>query len=360
MSGRVFAILVSIFVALLAWAAGPAMARDDFRSGVWEGHAHPRDGGPFTHCSIGAEYENGIILFFFVTRRHDFGVLLSSNAWSLNKGDRYDVAFRIDGGPRIKTTALAISQHSVNIDLPNNGEMFNSLRAGSALLIVAAGGRFRFDLGGTSAALLALLDCVNRNVQTAGSGRPNPFSGSAPERPQARTDRPAPRNQGEARQPPQASPAARAKAASFVEKLLLRAELYDYEILSGGRVPAELRRYDVVWKGYHVVGVLDIIPPEAFRSVDEVATATVRSYQQACDGKLSSKGQEIRLDNTRKAIQIAVACAGKVKIFVDYTVMPLNEGGFYRIMHLSSADPEAGHAANERIGAALPLMLAGK
>ena len=35
----------------------------------------------------------------------------------------------------------------------------------------------------------------------------------------------------------------------------------------------------------------------------------------------------------------------------------LLEGGFYRILHLSAEDPEAGRVANQRIGRALLAML---
>ena len=42
------------------------------------------------------------------------------------------------------------------------------------------------------------------------------------------------------------------------------------------------------------------------------------------------------------------------------TLMPVTEGGFYRIVHMSGSDPAATRAANEHIGAALSLMLSGK
>jgi len=352
--------LVAAAALVLVLGAGPAAARDKFRVGAWEGEAHPDRSGAFAQCSISTEYENGIILYFVLSRRYDFSVLLASRSWSLTEGDSYPVAYSIDGGQRFRATAKALNKYTVGIPLPSNRETFDRFRAGAAFLIEAAGGRFRFDLGGTSAALAALLNCVNGNLRTAGPGGANPFAGETQQRPAPQGERPERRAEGTARRPAEAPPEARARAAAFVEKLLLRAELYSFEILSGDQVPAGLRRFDVVWKGFHVLGMLDIVPPGAYRSIDEAANDTVEAHEKSCDGKLTSKGRALRLDDKRSLIQIAIACAGKDQVHLDYTLMPLTEGGFYRILHLSSADPEAGRAANERIGAALPLMLTGK
>jgi len=354
-------------LALLLGAA-PVAARDDFRSGVWAGQAHPKNGGRFTHCSINADYENGINLTFFITRDYHFGVYLFSAAWSLTKGESYAVVYAVDGGRRIAAKAKAVSNNGVVIDLSETRGIFDQLKSGSVLLIEAAGGNFRFDLGGTYAALERLLVCVNRNLQVAGPGGGGPFAGGGQgratqpaERPQQRREAPERRVESAPRKPSPASPEDRARAAAFVEKLLLRAELYSFEILNGEQVPSDLRSFDVVWKGYHVLGMLDIVPPGAYRSIDQVASGTIDAYQQSCTGKLSSKGRVLRLDDGRTLVQIALLCvAGKDEAHLDYTLVPLAEGAYYRIAHLSAGDPEAGRVANDRIGAALPAMLGGR
>ncbi|MGE5146452.1 MAG: hypothetical protein ACM3N5_06855, partial [Candidatus Eiseniibacteriota bacterium] len=326
----------------------------------WAGEAHPKNGGPFTYCSITSEYENGIGLTFVLTRELNFGVYLFSAAWSLKKGDSYDVVYSIDRGRRHAAKATAVSDRGVLINFAGARETFEQVKSGSALLVEAAGGRFRFDLGGTSAALDRMLDCVNNHLRAAGPGGRNPFASEEQARPQQRSERTTPRSEGGARQPAQASAEARARAAAFVEKLLLRAELYSFEILTGEQVPEEFRHFDVVWEGYHVIGILEILPRGTFRSIDEAADQTIEAVKQSCGGKSTSKGRAIRVDDRRSLIQIAANCTDKQQLFFDYTLMPVAEGGFYRILHLSSADPEAGRAANAHIGAALPLMLAGK
>jgi hypothetical protein len=367
MSRRAFVALASVVFALSIFDGGPVVARDDFRSGVWAGRAHPDDSGPFTGCTMSADYENGIALTFGLSNRYDFAMVMASRAWSLIKDDRYDVVYSIDGAQRFKATARSFNQHGVFIGLPNTRETFDRLRTGTALLVEAAGGRFRFDLGGTYIALELLLECVTRNVRSAGPGG-SALAPGAPARPEPRAERPAPgpaprptpSPESPPRQAPAASAEARAIAAAFVEKLLLRAELYDFEILTGERVPSELRRFDVVWKGYHVFGTLEILPSGAYRTIDAAAADTVATHEKSCGGKLSSKGQALRLDDNRRLVRIAITCPGKDEVHLDYTLMPLAEGGFYRILHISSKDPDAGHAANERIGVAAAAMLSGK
>lgn len=353
---------------VLLLGAGPVAARDDFRSGVWAGRAHPTSGGPFTHCTINAEYENGISLSFFITRDYRYGIYLFSAAWSLTEGDSYDVAYAVDGGRRTAAKAKAVTNNGVKIDLSNTRGVFDQLKSGAVLLIEAAGGRFRFDLGGTNAALERLLVCVNRNLQVAGPGGGGSVGGAGQgrttqpaERPQQRREVPERRAEGAPRRPAPASPENRARAAAFVEKLFLRAELYSFETLTGEQVPSDLRDYDVVWKGYHVFGMLDIVPAGRYRSIDQAASDTIDAYQQTCRGKLSSKGRVLRLDDGRSLVQIAIVCAtGKDEAHLDYTLMPLAEGTFYRIAHLSAGDSEAGRAANERIGQALTVMPSGR
>lgn len=355
-------------LALLLGAA-PAAARDDFRSGVWAGRAYPSNGGPFTHCTIDADYENGINLTFYVTRDYRFGIYLFSAAWSLTKGDSYDVAYAVDGGRRTAARATAINNTGVVIDLSAVRGIFDRLKAGAVLLIEAAGGSFRFDLGGTSAALERLLVCVNRNVQVAGRSPGGGSAGGAgqgratgpAEQPRQRRETPERRAEGAPRGPVPASAEERARAAAFVEQLLLRAELYSFEILTGERVPPDLRRYDVVWQGYHVIGLLDILPAGRYRSIDQAAGETVDANRRACRGKLDSQDRVLRLDDGRTLVQVAIACiAGHDDVHMDYTLVPLAAGAYYRIAHLSGDDPEAGRAANERIGRALPAMLSGR
>ena len=344
----------------LVLGAGQAAADEKFRVGTWVGEAHIDRNGAFSQCTIQTEYENGIDLYFLLSRRFDFVVLLASRSWSLTEGDSYPVLYSIDGRQRIRATAKALNKYTVGIPLPGNRETLDSFRAGNAFLVEAAGGRFRFDLAGTSAALGALVDCVNGHLRTAGPGGRNPFAGEGRTRPEQRSERPAPRSDGGARQPPQASPEARARAAAFAEKLLLRAELYSYEILTGEQVPKSFRPFAVVWRGYHVMGLLEIVPPGTYRGIDEAADDTIETNRQSCDGKFTSKGRAIRLDDGRSLIQVAFACTGKETAYVEVTLMPVAEGGFYRIVHVSSADPAAGRAANDHIGAVLPLMLTGK
>jgi hypothetical protein len=345
---------------VLMVGAGSAVAAEKFRVGAWNGAAHADRNGNFSQCSIQTEYENGVDLYFLLTRQLDFIVLLASRAWSLTEGDSYPVVYSIDGAQRVRATAKVLNKYTVGIPLPSNRETFDSFRAGSAFLVEAAGGRFRFDLAGTSAALGALLECVHSHLRTAGPSGRNPFSGEERARPEQRSERPAPRSDGGARQPPQASPEARARAAAFVEKLLLRAELYSYEILTGEQVPPAFRPFAVVWRGFHVIGLLEIVPPGVYRSADDAANDTIETDRQNCEGKYTSKGRALRLDDGRRLVQVTTACVAKKSGYVDFTVMPVAEGGFYRIVHVSSADPDAGRAANDRIGVALPLMLTGK
>jgi hypothetical protein len=345
---------------VLLLGAGPVAARDDFRSGVWAGRAHPTSGGPFTHCTINAEYENGISLSFFITRDYRYGIYLFSAAWSLTEGDSYDVAYAVDGGRRTAAKAKAITNNGVKIDLSNTRGVFDQLKSGAVLLIEAAGGRFRFDLGGTNAALERLLVCVNRNLQVAGPGGGGSVGGAGQRRTTQPAERPQQRREAPERRAAPVSSEDRARAAAFVEKLLLRAELYSFEILTGEQVPSHLRSFDVVWKGYHVFGMLDIVPPGTYRNMDQAASNTIDADQQACTGKVASKSRMLRLDDGRSLAQIDVVCAAKDEAHVYYTIMPLAEGGFYRIAHLSRRDPEAGRAANERIGQALTVMLSGR
>ena len=338
--------ILGLVVAAALFAASPTFGRDNFRSGSWGGAAYPEDGGPFSHCAMIASYKSGISMLFSIDRAYNFKIGFVSAAWSLRKGDAYDVTYFIDGSRPYVAKATAISESAVTIDIPDTTDLFRRFKSGYVLTVEAVGSRFKFNLDGTYVALNELLSCTARNTETAAggaaSGGSNPFGKAAPALPT---------------QPATSSAEARVSATAFVANLLNRAGLSQYEIMTGAEIPDFLRIYDVVWKGTGVFGMLRIVGPGQYQSVDQLAAAVIAKDSSECKGAFATGSQTIPASQGLTLRQLFTACEGDNKLYLVRTLVPLRSGGFYEIVHAASGERRQIDSANSQIVKILPAVM---
>jgi hypothetical protein len=336
---------------MCVFATTSAIARDNFHSGNWIGAAYPENGGPFTHCAMYTSYNSGILMFFSIDRSYNFNMAFANNTWSLRKGDHYDISYRIDASAPVFAKANAISDKGVQVYIPNSAELFRRFKSGYVLTVDAVGTRFQFNLTGTYVALGELLDCTNRNTQSAsmGSRSINPFL--------SEKNSPAGTNPRLPDQPATASADARVVAVAFIANLLNRAGLSQYEILAGSDIPESLRKYDVVWKGPEAFGMLNIVSPGVYGTVDQLASSVIAQDSAVCKGSFATGSQSLPLSNGVAMRQLFTACEGPSKIYLVYTLVPLKTGGFYNIIHLENGQRQHIDSANSQIAKILPAVM---
>ena len=69
-----------------------------FHIANWIGGAYTNDlTGKFSHCSAGAPYLNGAILFFTVTRDYQWNVGFASPQFNVTPGTTINIALSVDG-----------------------------------------------------------------------------------------------------------------------------------------------------------------------------------------------------------------------------------------------------------------------
>lgn len=156
-------ILVLVLALLLPPAAADAGVIEQTTVGNWKLRAQTNDRGRFTHCSMKAEYDNGIALNFRLSRDMKWGMSFDNNRWTLRRGDRLPIQYRVDHGPWINTRAVALGRDQLGIDLVESERLFELFKRGDTLIVEGSGQTLRFSLAGTWVGLETLVKCVERH-----------------------------------------------------------------------------------------------------------------------------------------------------------------------------------------------------
>jgi hypothetical protein len=185
-------LLLWVVVGVSALRALPAVSADDFTVGNWQGAAYNGADSHFTHCGITASYKSGMYLLFAVNAAWGFNVGVADPRWKLETGKSYDVLFRVDNRFEKRLSATAVSDQLAIVQFvdPDAVPVFNALRHGRLLTIVANRTNLPFELQDTSLALTRLIDCVKSHKANEASEQArtseNPFSGSESNPPESR------------------------------------------------------------------------------------------------------------------------------------------------------------------------------
>src|SRR5262245_42105457 len=78
----------------------------------------------FHHCAASAKYNSGISVLFSINRDYRWSMGFAHPQWRLTNGQRYDVAFSIDGGTPIFAKANAYLGNAVEVFLADSSELF--------------------------------------------------------------------------------------------------------------------------------------------------------------------------------------------------------------------------------------------
>lgn len=228
-----------LILCLAVWFLGAGVSRAaetgyTFFSDDWEGGAFTDDEtGEFSYCTIYGEYESGITLYFGIEGDYELFLALSKPAWNIEVDSEFEVSLMVDGRPQGMFAASAVDPTIIRIEVGDDGDVFESLRRGNLLEVVAALQTFEFELVGTFKGLEKLLDCY-KIASTFSHGPDNPFA--SPSNPFASGD-----------------DSDDDSDEDFVVSLLRAAGLEDFDIVPPEDRP-ELDDMLVVWGGEDFLG----------------------------------------------------------------------------------------------------------
>src|SRR5918998_6186479 len=105
-------------VSLSATSAGAAVV-EEFKAEDWNGMAYADDTtGKLANCSVYAQYQNGVTLYFFTHPERTWTVGLDKADWALTLNEQYDISYRVDSRRKTDSKAVALDKTLLGISLP--------------------------------------------------------------------------------------------------------------------------------------------------------------------------------------------------------------------------------------------------
>lgn len=170
-----FAKLLVGLIALALSSIASAEKMWEIESGqYWDGAAYSRDEGSFSHCLIGATYDDTDLIFMRAKNGGFYYGLINPN-WKLPKDEVYKVQVRIDQTSYGRVEGVAIASSLIRINGDHSPKIFEHLKTGSALRFIANRKTFSFNLKGSNAALAELDSCYDKAI----NGGENPFASAS-------------------------------------------------------------------------------------------------------------------------------------------------------------------------------------
>ncbi len=260
--------------------------------------------GGFSHCSVYADYQNGITLIFTRSADRRWSMTVVNPDWAFAGAGPHLVELRVDRQPLRNAEALAIQPTHLVLPLADRDPLIDEIRRGRALSFAVGGNRFGFDLSGTLAALDALRDCVDTEIARGETLSPGLGSDGPPGTP------------AEAR---------RQEARAFAARLITR--LADPRIawLSGEAIPRQFSGHEAVFRSAASIVSVRIIQDGRAASPAAVAEALARH-----DAALCAEEADIArpVDWAGAARHLTIRCAEPLWT-TFYTVVPRSAGGHY-------------------------------
>jgi hypothetical protein len=297
-----------LLVATLTPASASPMRQ--WSVGNWHAGAYSNDAsGDFSHCAANATYRSGIAVFFSISRDFHWAMAFANDAWQLQPGSTYNIAFTVDDMEPLSATAVAIGRDVVKVTLADSVELFGRFKRGHTLRVAAANRIFSFNLTNTSQLLPSLLACAqNRGAPVIAS--PNPFR----ERKQS---------------PPITTAedsASRAEATTFAANLLSSAGIQGFRLLTPTEFP-ELKG-EARWIDGSTIGRVDILSQIKKENFPELAGILIGADAKSCKGSyLSGSMPE---DHSGTLAKVFTSCqTDKKNVTIYYLAIPRSSGGAY-------------------------------
>ena len=343
-----------------------SLRSNEFQVGSWLGMRSSAESGQFGACAVSAVYERDRALLFTLDSRGTFTFTVRGPEWTLSKGDRHPLSFRLDGQP-YETQAVVILPDTLRADSTETRLLLFDFRNASLLTVETLGERLDFRLTGVAAAFDAMMNCVKNNVgaETApNSDQDTPTTGSNPfvtpgdgtpsKRPATGGSNPFVSQAPSGRAAPSDAIAA---AADFVERLLGEAGLTDHRILTGADVPADDRGFDVVVRIGGQIAALNLVEARRYHSVAEASAAIVKDASLICGEGFSSSITARHLRDGRPAAQMQASCTNPKIFHTAYTIVPVAGVGYYRLSMTTFGDPAEIDVIQARIGGVLARLV---
>ncbi len=343
---------ISLLLVLAAslWA-GPAKAEPLAKEyvGVWLIQAYSYDGSTkFSHCTMRAEYDDGISLIFYLDDEYYWGIRLVGEAWRLKEGDKYDVLIGVDNDKPKRYVAEASAADWVHIEIDGSSGMFDRLRDGRKLYIDTSGQLFTFGLNGTSKGLLALFDCVDKRMRSASKTNPftNPSDGG-----KVGTDAnpfdPAGGTYGPA------SDGYRIEAQHMMKNLLQRTQITDYVLADSSELTSDTAQFAAAWTNERdLIGGLFVIPEGEKSEAERILGAMAKSKAGDCAGKFVAKtDMEARAHGAYMPRAYAGCSDGGRSTMMYFSAFQRRQGGFYVVFTMTTEgnSPNAAAEMDDRL-----------
>ena len=295
--GRVLRCLLLAVAIIAASLSGGTTARadliDEHYEGVWliEAFSFDEDTA-FSHCTMSADYDDGISLIFYLDNEFYWGIRLVGKSWRLKSGDEYEVQLTVDDAKPTRLVAEVPDTRWVHINVKGNDRLFDQLRTGRVLYIDTSAELLTFNLQGTSRGLLALFDCVDRRVRTAFHTNPfEPSSAGQKSAGQQSTDPsvnpfepvggPAESGRDQAGKADY-----QAEANDTTTRLLQRAGIANYQIKAG---VGEIAGFSTIWRDRKgIVGALFVVPEGGREDAEESLASMMKGSGEDCAGRFVS------------------------------------------------------------------------
>ncbi len=160
---------ILLYPAVLATAlftnAAAADVLEEFRAEDWNGMAFADDqSGKLANCSVYAQYENGVTLYFFNNADGSWMLGLNKDDWALTQDAQHDITYRVDSRRATNATAVALSNSLLGVSLPADDPLLRQVRRGNELTVTFKDTDYSFDLGNSDKALDAAQECVSRHI----------------------------------------------------------------------------------------------------------------------------------------------------------------------------------------------------
>ena len=309
-------------VTTLAGATSP-IAGSRFKSGNWTGRAYTDEKG-FTHCTISASYRSGITMHFAIDREYLWRIGFSHDDWELDKGDTFDILYKIDRHKAISAKAKVVSPKLVMAELIAKSYLFNQFRRGRTLRVKVDDKVYAFSLKGTSRALVRVLSCVKRNIDYVPPAR----IARQPKEPMA----PARTSKDDI---VTASPEDMLAATRYIVRLFSATDftgytLLDEETMSGPDSPKFFRSAAAGWRTGEMIGTLHVLNAKAITTAEALA-GLIANDAKACPGSFASGSKKSEIDE--RVLTGFTACREEdsYKFYVDYLLFPQPRDKLYLI-----------------------------
>ena len=162
-------LLICSFATLL-FSIQPSTAKGPFGSisiAGWTGGAFMSSRDEFTGCTVSSPHQSDFTAYVSVFSDMAWNIGFSNDSWRLKKGEQFSVTLIFDRKASLKAKGLALSAHSVSVEMPNNPSLIEQFQEAATLSVLIEQQQFHLRLTGASQLLPSLIRCVKTISQAS-------------------------------------------------------------------------------------------------------------------------------------------------------------------------------------------------